>query len=166
MRNERSTLSGSADSSISARRSPPASSSPCATGKIFSTGFQSSTHLPTTRSELTSAGNDSLRGTKTPAGNRNGNSRTFAKDGLRIGRCDPKKSEYEAVLNQWQIPSPRKHQLATGTSPEWFFARNLSAPAPLSELLLASFGFHCCQKAHAGPHLQPEPDCCAGSWRL
>src|SRR6202011_851220 len=97
MRNERSPLSGSADSSISARRSPPASSAPCATGKIFSTGFQSSTHLPTTRSELTSAGNDSLRGTKTPAGNRNGNSRTSAKDGLRIGRCDPKKSDLNNV---------------------------------------------------------------------
>jgi hypothetical protein len=87
-RNERSTLSDSAGSSISVRRSPPALSLLCAAGNIFLTGFQSSTHRPTMRSALTSAGNDLLRGTKTPAGNPNGNSRTFAKDGLRSGQCN------------------------------------------------------------------------------
>jgi hypothetical protein len=69
-------------------RSPPALSLLCAAGNIFLTGFQSSTHRPTMRSALTSAGNDLLRGTKTPAGNPNGNSRTFAKDGLRSGQCN------------------------------------------------------------------------------
>src|SRR5271165_2777609 len=88
MRNERSTLSGSVGSPISARRSAPASSLLCATGKIFSIAFQSSTHRPTTRFELTSTGLDLPLATKTPAGNLNGNLRTSAKDAPRTEQCD------------------------------------------------------------------------------
>jgi hypothetical protein len=56
------------------------------------------------------------------------------------GTCSWQGNAIAAVLNQWRRPLPKSTRIPLALSP-W----------PESELLLGSFGFYCCQKAHAMP---------------